>query len=404
MSNNNEKIFPDKLCLIPFTGLNIHPTGEWQLCPSSRKKTALNPEESLSSIFKGKTLNSVRETMLAGREVVPDCSSCHKLEKEGVESRRTRFNKKKLKIYGRDLCYNSVYEKEKKLLELDISFSNLCNLDCVTCNSDYSSSWIKKDHKAVSEGLSWRNGKKKTWQVNKSFIDSFIGNSLEDIKLVFIKGGEPLIDSGCLYFLKKLSELKKERLIVYVQTNGTIMDSRVISAIKNLNTEVSFSVDGLKAHYNWIRGFNFSKMMKNFEQLNTVKSLKHSYFNYTVSAFNFHRIPDFIEFFMEEKKKYPKLRRLSFTIAHQSYLNFRVFNREAREEIKQKIQETVKDLNVEEDFLDSYTALLQELSMEKLNESAIQNFQKWLSFCNSMRKKNLQDIDSLFKKLLKEAL
>ena len=399
----NKKI-PDKLCLIPFMGLNIHPTGEWQLCSSARKKYPLSSEENLSFIQEGENLKTVRETMLAGREVFPDCIACHKLESEGGESKRTRFNKKRLEIYGKDMSYSTVYEKNK-LIELDISFSSLCNLDCVTCNSEYSSSWIKHDLKAISEGINFREVKrKKIWKMNRDFIDSIIDKSIKDIKLILIKGGEPLIDPNCFYFLKRLSEFKKEDLAVCIQTNGTAMDSKVISAIEALSIEISFSVDGLKNYYNWIRGFDFDKMMRNFKKLHTTKNLKYSYFNYTVSAFNFHRVPDFIDFFMEEKKKYPRLRRLSFSIAHQSYLSFRVFSKEVRNEIKQKLQETVKSLNVDEDFLDGYKALLQELSMEKLNKTAVQNFYKWLSFCNSMRNKNLQDIDPIFKKILKESL
>ena len=401
MSNNYENPLPDKLCLIPFMGLNIHPTGEWQLCPSARKKAPLDLENQLSSVWEGATINSVRRKMLDNQEVFSHCSGCFRLEKEGVESRRTRFNKKRLQFYGGSACYDFVYGSKRKLLELDISFSNLCNLDCVTCNSDYSSSWVKPDYKAFSEGVNFRKIRKdKIWKIKRSFIDSIIDSSIKDIKLIFIKGGEPLIDSNCLYFLKRLSDFKKDGLSVYVQTNGTTMDSKVISAIGDLNIEISFSVDGLKDHYNWIRGFDFYKMMRNFEKLHTIKNLKHSYFNYTVSAFNFYRVSDFIRFFIQQKKKFNSLRRLSFSIAHESYLNFRVFSRDIREKIRQEIRKTVEELNIEEDFLDGYTALLQELSMNQLDDSAIQNFHKWLSFCNSMRKRNLQDIDPYFDKII----
>ncbi|MCZ0933178.1 MAG: twitch domain-containing radical SAM protein [Oligoflexia bacterium] len=404
MSSHCEKSLPDKLCLIPFMGFNIHPAGEWQLCCSARKKHLLNLEDQLSSIWEGNIINSVRETMLANK-VHPDCVGCFQLEKAGAASRRIRFNKKRLKIYGKDKCYKSVYEKKKRLLELDISFSNLCNLDCVTCNSEYSSSWIKQDYKAVSEGMNFRNIRKdRSWKINKGFIDSLIENSIKDIKMIFIKGGEPLIEPNCLYFLKKLSEFQRDDLTVYVQTNGTAMDSKVISAIGDLNIEISFSADGLKSHYDWIRGFDFYKMLENFEQLNAIKNLKHSYFNYTVSAFNFHRVSDFIKFFMDKKKRFHKLRRLSFGIAHESHLNFRVFSQDTRKKYIRQIEETVKELNVKEDFLDGYTALLQELSLDKLSESSVQKFQKWLSFCNSMRKKNLQDIDLCFGQILKESL
>ena len=325
-----KKTLPEKLCLIPYMGLNIHPTGTWQLCSSSRKQYPINFEQDFSNIWKGETLQSVRQKMLSNQEVLPNCSGCYKLEKKGVESKRTRYNKKRLNFYGEQFCYDSVYNEKKSIIDLDISFSNLCNLDCVTCNNEYSSSWIKKDQQALKQGLSFRKIKKdRLWKMPKSFIDSLVENSIENIKLIFIKGGEPLIEPNCLYFLEKISNSKKKRndLIIYIQTNGTNMNPRVISSIKKLNIEISFSVDGLGAYYNWIRGFDFDEMIKNFYKLSKITDVKSSYFNYTISAFNFHRVPDFLDFFIKEKRKNSKLRRLSFSIAHADYINFRVFDK-----------------------------------------------------------------------------
>ena len=405
MSHHYKKPLPDKLCLIPFMGFQIHSNGSWQLCPSSREKVPLNLGENASFIWSSEFLHSVRKKMLDNKEVIPNCSGCYQLEKEGVDSKRMRFNKKRLKLYGEDICYHSVYSKEKPVLELDLSFSNFCNLDCVMCNSEYSSSWIKKDQKAIAQGLTFRKStNKKVWKIKKPFIDSLIDSNIKDLRLILIKGGEPLIEPNCLYFLRKLSEKRKKGLTVYIQTNGTVMDSKVISAIADLNVEISFSVDGLGNHYNWIRGFDFNEIVRNFEQLDVIKNLRHSYFTYTVSAFNFHRVSEFIEFFIEKKEQNHKLRRLSFSIAHENYLNCRVFSQKVRKKCVQQIQETVRRLKVKKDFLDGYTPLLQELSMEQLDESSAQKFQKWLSFCNSLRRKKLQDIDPYFNKLLKEYL
>lgn len=407
MSYNYKKPLPDKLCLIPFMGFNIHPTGSWQLCPSSREQISLNTEKSLNSIWQGEIFNSVRKKMLDNKEILPNCSGCHRLEENDVESRRTIFNKKRLNFYGKDVCYNSVYKKERGILELDISFSNLCNLNCIMCSSEYSSSWIKQDQEAVSKGLTFRKVKQdKVLKIQKHFIDSIINTYIKDLRFILIKGGEPLIEPNCLYFLEKLSQCKKKKdnLTTYIQTNGTIMDSKIISAIGDLNIEISFSADGMGANYNWIRGFDFYKMIRNFDQLNAIKNLKQSYFNYTVSAFNFHKVSEFIEFFMKKKKKNNKLRLLSFSVAHENYLNFRVFSQEIRKKYIHQIKDTVKKLKVEENFLGGYTPLLQELSMEQLNESSVQKFHKWLSFCNSLRGKNLQDIDPCFNILLKKGV
>lgn len=399
---------PEKLCLIPFMSLNIHPTGSYQLCSSARKEFPLNPDSSsLSSIYNSDNMNKVRQQMLNNQKVIPDCTGCYQLEDQNVDSKRTRFNKKRLDFYGESFCHDAVYGSKKKIYELDLSFSNLCNLNCVMCNSLYSSSWFKPDQKAASEGLNFRETKnEKLWKISKSLLDSIIEDHSQDLKEIFIKGGEPFIDPQCIYFLNKLSNYKNKNkdLIVYIQTNGTVFNSKIIEAIGDLNVEISFSIDGLDDHYEWIRGFSFDKIMKNFNHLHKLKNLKHSYIQYTTSAFNFHRIPEMIEFVIKQKKDFPLFKNLAFSVAHEKFLNFRVFHQKARMEIIQYIQKTVASHNISDSFFDGYQPLLKELSMEKLNEKSVTQFKSWLKFCNSMRNQKIQNIDEKYNKLLQEAL
>ena len=407
MSYVKEKTFPEKLCLIPFMGINIHPTGSWQLCSSSRKSIPLYSKGNMSSLWESKTLHEVREKMLNNQEASSHCSGCYEAEKQGIDSKRVRFNKKQLEFHGKDLCHQSVYGKPRKILYLDISFSNLCNLNCVMCNSQYSSSWFQMDQKAVSEGLTFRNAiHAQAWSINKELLDSIVDNHSQDLKQILIKGGEPFIDPACLYFLKKLSDCKKKNdsLIVYIQTNGTFLNSKIIQAIGDLNMEISFSVDGLGNHYKWIRGFSFDRVMKNFGNLKQIKNLKHTYFHYTVSAFNFHRLPEMIEFVIKKRNIFDKFRRLTFGVAHSRHFNFRVFHQTARAHTIRQIKKTVKTLNIESDCFDGLAPLLKELSLEKLDTVAINQFKKWLLFCNDMRNEKLQDIDKKFDWLLRKAL
>ena len=143
-------------------------------------------------------------------------------------------------------------------------------------------------------------------------------------------------------------------------------------------------MDGLGVYYNWIRGFDFDKMIKNFYKLSEITDVKSSYFNYTISAFNFHRVPDFLDFFIKEKRKHSKLRRLSFSIAHPDYINFRVFDKNIRTKVKNNIQNKIKKLDIKYDGLDGLSAFFQELSLEKLDIKSVSKFKNWLSFCNKL--------------------
>ena len=402
-----EKPLPDQLCLIPFMSLKVHSTGSYRLCPSAR--TDLMPEDGdcLDSLWNGEEIKTVRKKMLKNEKVKPTCSGCYSLEADGIPSKRTRYNKRNMGIYGAEVCHNAVKTSSPRLVELDLSFSNLCNLNCVMCDSDYSSSWFSFDKQARSRGLEFRNFEKiKPWSLSKSVIDQIVDSYAGTLRHIAIKGGEPLIDKKCLYFLKKLGAFKNrnKNLTVYIQTNGTVINEEIMEALKGLNSEISFSIDGLGGHYEWIRGYSFEKVMDNLNKLNSLEDLRYVYLHYTASAYNFHRIGDFIEFAFHKKKTVNKLRRTTFGVAHQEYNSFRVFSKEERLNCVKKIEKVVEKLKIEDCFFDGYKSLIMELKNDKLGHGAVKKFKKWLAFCNTLRNVSLQKIDKKFETLYEKAL
>lgn len=390
-------------------GFTVHPEGNYQLCSSSsRDSLSLVKEKNLNSIWKSEQINQAREAMLRNEEVHPACSTCHNLESKGIESKRERYNKKKLAIYGEAVCGSAVFDdaSNRKIIDLDISFSNLCNLNCVTCSSQYSTSWFAKDQEALDQGLDFRmyDNAKKPWKLPKELIDELIISHRDYLRQVLIKGGEPFVDPSCLYFLKELSKcLKKsprDELSIYIQTNGTVMNKKIIESIGDLKVEIGFSVDGLGDGFKWLRGFNFNRFLDNFEATKEIKNLKNTYVHYTVSAYNFHRVAEFIEFIVTKDIWFKDLRKLTFGVAHQNHNTFLAFSKECRLKVIDEIQSVVNRLGVDLKFFDGYEPLIQELSGEKLGIESVAQFKEWLAFCNKMRKRKLEDIDPEFKLLL----
>ncbi len=398
--SDSVKPLPDQLCLIPFMSLNVHPTGTYRLCPTARTDISSINQDDLHKVWNGGKMQAVRGKMLENEKVTPTCNTCHSLESEGIASKRTRYNKRNLNIYGSTLCHQAV--QKPRTVELDLSFSNLCNLHCVMCDSDYSSSWFHPDEQAQSRGLEFRNFRNvKPWSLSNKIIDQIIESHADSLRHIAIKGGEPLIDKQCLYFLKRLSAFgnKNKNLTVYIQTNGTTINDKIMEALSGLTSEISFSIDGLGRHYEWIRGYSFHKIIANLDKLKSLSGLRYVYLHYTASAYNFHRIADFIQFAFNTGKTMSHLRKTTFGVAHQEYNSFRVFSKKERLNCVNDIEKLVKKLKINNNFFDGYGPLISELKNDKLNIKAVDKFKKWLAFCNDLRGTSLQTVDEKFKTL-----
>ena len=71
-------------CRVPFDSVTVSPTGRMQLCCEAQwtggaEKTKLGDIDSIQDWFNGDYLSSVREDMLAGKQI-PQCSTCYKRE------------------------------------------------------------------------------------------------------------------------------------------------------------------------------------------------------------------------------------------------------------------------------------------------------------------------------------
>ena len=71
-----------------------------------------------------------------------------------------------------------------------------------------------------------------------------------------------------------------------------------------------------------------------------------------------------------------------------------------RAKVKNNIQNKIKKLDIKDNDLDGLSVFFQELSLEKLDIKSVSKFKNWLSFCNKLRGKKMEDIDASFKDLL----
>lgn len=205
----------------------------------------------LESILMSNAYAKLRDDAQTGKEI-SGCEKCYLEESLGGKSLRQDFNEQ----YSTD---------EIKLKFLEIGFDNICNLTCDGCFDQFSSSWARKNNPLTTE--------KKLVIFDTVPIEK-IPHTID--KIIFL-GGEPLMTTRPLKFLKKIEDLSKLSLVFY--TNGTfLLKSNLIDILKKAR-QVHFvvSIDGVDELNNRVRSgscwTDILKFLNQIHELNFGKSI-----------------------------------------------------------------------------------------------------------------------------------
>ena len=282
-------------CYHPFETLtitadgNAQPCPVWNMCDKFPIADLNQKEVTIDEIFNSEPLNKMRQQMSRG-ELVYACNSCYRKERIKLDSQRLRYSRRRSK------------EETNKLKQIEINFSNQCNLACAMCNHSHSSGWYQQE-KSLPESLRkdmelnkhWPSKPYKYFSLSKKFVDSIV-DRLDTLEVLMIKGGEPLYDKNCLNLLNSISEIKPDLKIVLV-SNITHIPQKTLDTLSRLtNVELNISIDGTGKIYEWIRGDSFDKIVSNYKKISELK-LNAVYVNVTVSVYNVFNVVETIRYF-----------------------------------------------------------------------------------------------------------
>lgn len=246
----------DTFCILPWIHMQLDPSGAVQVCCASNYrdrhliKTGDLNDSSAMQIWNNDTYRQLRIDMLNKKKNWKICGSCYERDKSGVtETERKRFNER-FKHLG-DIVEST---KEDGSLDtipikyLDLRFSNLCNLKCRTCGSDWSSSiaaeqkQLKPDNAVALYNKSWKK----------------IEEHLDGLEELYFAGGEPLLMPEHYDFLQSLIDNDRTDITILYNTNMTrlgIKNKNVIDYWKNFNwIGVAISLDHYGEYADYVRG------------------------------------------------------------------------------------------------------------------------------------------------------
>ena len=230
-------------CTFPWTGMVINPQGNISVCCAYSDKTPLghiNDIDDLNEFFLEDSYTNLRQKFKNGYKKNPACIHCVKYTKGPLKHSQS------FTVNGGGLQY------------LELTTSNICNQTCATCSSKFSSKWSNLNE------IFGRVNYTKAYSMTNRNIDTII-KALPNLKEVQIKGGEPFSDMKNLKIINALSEVNPE-CTLKICSNFQMIPKAFMIAMKNIkNLNVAESIDGVGARYNWIRGGNFDKVIKNME-------------------------------------------------------------------------------------------------------------------------------------------
>ena len=213
-------------------------------------------EKNPGNLFLTKTMKQDRELMLSGQRSKSCEYGCYQYEDQGLVSKR-------LKKEGDQTI---ITDPSHLITNLDIALSTDCNLTCVYCTSEWSTTWAKdlqKNGEYKIEGYNnrldnwskiWQKTKMKDRSWNSKFY-KILSQELEQnrsIKHINLLGGEPLLNDYIFEIIDSNPEKKFN-----ISTGLGVGRLRFLNAVEKLkdkkNVNLSISAEATGKIFEFIR-------------------------------------------------------------------------------------------------------------------------------------------------------
>lgn len=267
------------ICAYPWHSAAIRPNGI--VIPCCRFPHEIGNESNLQHIDPRNSNSwvTLRNNMLNGIKS-EGCKSCYQDESNGLLSMRQQSLQKFI-------------PNSKEIIpvrQLEVSFSNLCNLACVHCSSFFSSKWYSEDVKFARIG--------KSGVLKNDF--NFSKWDLSKVNELKIIGGEPFMEQQ--KFVDLMKNLNLSTINLQICTNGTITPSEELKCLieQCKNVYLCISLDGIGTTNDWYRWpSKFDEVINNMKTFeNWWEEKKNIYFivHHVINAINIFELKKFIEY------------------------------------------------------------------------------------------------------------
>ena len=265
------------LCYAPATNMYFSQTGEVGVCCHNMEFSAGRyPAQTLKEIWNSDAAKAMREDMRQYK-LGKGCEICEAdLVTGSFEEVRARH-------------FDHIPRRTDYPTQMEFLLTNTCNLECVMCKGEFSSSI--------------RQNREKLPPIQNVYDDAFLEQLKEFIPYLhetrFSGSGEAfLIDVN--YKIWELIIALNPKCKIMVQTNGTVLNSKIKDLLEKGNFHIGVSLDSLKKEvFEAIRpGAKFERVMENIHYFNAYCQRNKRKFNISTCVMrqNWEELPAFVKF------------------------------------------------------------------------------------------------------------
>jgi sulfatase maturation enzyme AslB (radical SAM superfamily) len=269
-------------CLLPFMEQHVR-NGDMLLC--CRSPVVINTLDNFTDWATDPGYVDVRQKMLSG-EQIKHCEHCYQREAQGIVSLRKYTTVEWANRLGLT-CLDQVSQFDNPI-SYDVRPSNVCNLQCRTCEPNYSQ------------------------LINREYIElNFVQDTIryqpfdfdvidfENLHKVYVAGGEPTAMAEFYEFLDRCIDNNKTNFELIINTNATKLNSRLKRQLSHFNNvKLVVSIDGHQEVNQYIRWpSEWSVIVDNLRWLQQQQAIKVT-FNVTFSIYNvvkLHKLLDWLD-------------------------------------------------------------------------------------------------------------
>jgi len=224
-------------CPLPWTGISVDPNGLVKNCAVSKQTLGSLENSTIVEILTSPGAIEIRESMRNGVWHT-SCGHCQQVESIDVD-----FSNRAYQLKLHKSLDDSIYEhNQHQLTQLDLRWNNTCNYACIYCSPSLSSQWAQELGKKINIG-----------RQNLSGLKDYVYNNLDNLKEVYLAGGEPLIIKENLEFLDQLYNRNPD-VLIRITTNLSNLKTGIYEKIKQFkNVQWEVSVEATEKKFEYIR-------------------------------------------------------------------------------------------------------------------------------------------------------
>lgn len=267
------------VCYAPFVSLYFDQVGNVRVCCQNTTYLVGNVTTmSLDEIWRGERIHSLREA-LVGNDFQKGCRFCEWQLSDG------NFTGSFMRTFDRFPLETSQPDYPA---QMEFSVSNTCNLECVMCNGEWSSSI--------------RSRREKLPPLPKAYSESFfeqLAAYLPHLKRAKFLGGEPFLAAESLRVWNMMVDMGLS-IPCHVTTNGTQYNARVERILEHLPVSIGISMDGVtKETVERVRvNARYEELMANFRRFHAYARRRGTEIGltYCLMRQNWHEFGDYLLF------------------------------------------------------------------------------------------------------------